>query len=238
MYVYIYTIYYIVDCQQLGLAEGTPNDGAFRDWGFHPGPFRWPKSPKGPNFGPSSETWRLVVYGSPAKLVEFLGSKTTIWLFNIAMENGSSIDDFPIKTSIYKGFSMAMLNNQMVTPISQKCYTSKCLIREGEIERKKEPSTAVAPLNSFPRDLATEPRKIKCERFHSQINFPIYVSICAMAAVLMQLVSSTAIDYVEVSPPSPERTESGPFKYPNPQMGLPFLSYRKGPQRIRTLVSN
>jgi hypothetical protein len=25
------------------------------------------------------------------------------------------IDDFPIKTSIYKGFSMAMLNNQMVT---------------------------------------------------------------------------------------------------------------------------
>ena len=39
----------------------------------------------------------------------------TIWLFNIAMENG--LDDFPIKTSIYKGFSMAMLNNQMVTLI-------------------------------------------------------------------------------------------------------------------------
>ena len=33
---------------------------------------------------------------------------------NIAMENGPFIDDFPIKTSIYKGFSMAMLNNQMV----------------------------------------------------------------------------------------------------------------------------
>ena len=30
------------------------------------------------------------------------------------MENDPSIDDFPIKTSIYKGFSMAMLNNQMV----------------------------------------------------------------------------------------------------------------------------
>ena len=30
------------------------------------------------------------------------------------MKNGSFIDDFPIKTSIYKGFSMAMLNNQMV----------------------------------------------------------------------------------------------------------------------------
>ena len=33
----------------------------------------------------------------------------TIWLFNIAMENGPFIDDFPIKTSIYQGFSMAML---------------------------------------------------------------------------------------------------------------------------------
>ena len=32
----------------------------------------------------------------------------------MAMENGPFIDDFPIKTSIYKGFSMAMLNNQMV----------------------------------------------------------------------------------------------------------------------------
>ena len=39
---------------------------------------------------------------------------TTLWLFNIAMENGPFIDDFPIKPSIYQGFSMAMLNNQMV----------------------------------------------------------------------------------------------------------------------------
>ena len=38
----------------------------------------------------------------------------TLWLSNIAMENGTFIDDFPIKTSIYEGFSMAMLNNQMV----------------------------------------------------------------------------------------------------------------------------
>jgi hypothetical protein len=30
------------------------------------------------------------------------------------MENGPFIDEVPIKTSIYKGFSMAMLNNQMV----------------------------------------------------------------------------------------------------------------------------
>jgi len=38
----------------------------------------------------------------------------TLWLFNIAIGNGPFIDDFPINTSIYKGFSMAMLNNQMV----------------------------------------------------------------------------------------------------------------------------
>ena len=30
------------------------------------------------------------------------------------MENGPFIDDFPINTSIYKGFAMAMWNNQMV----------------------------------------------------------------------------------------------------------------------------
>ena len=33
----------------------------------------------------------------------------TLWLFNIAMENDSSIDVFPIKTNIYSGFPMAML---------------------------------------------------------------------------------------------------------------------------------
>ena len=38
----------------------------------------------------------------------------TLWLFNIAMESDPFIDDFPIKTSIYRGFSMAMLNNEMV----------------------------------------------------------------------------------------------------------------------------
>ena len=31
------------------------------------------------------------------------------------MENGPFIDDFPIKASIYKGFSMAMVHNQMVS---------------------------------------------------------------------------------------------------------------------------
>jgi hypothetical protein len=32
------------------------------------------------------------------------------------MEHGPCVDDFPIKTSIYEGFSMATLNNQMVIP--------------------------------------------------------------------------------------------------------------------------
>ena len=38
----------------------------------------------------------------------------TLWLFNIAMENYPFIDDVPIKTTIFSGFSMAMLNNQMI----------------------------------------------------------------------------------------------------------------------------
>ena len=46
--------------------------------------------------------------------------RNTLWFFNIAMENGPFIDDFPIKTSIYKGFSMAMLNNQMVWLVDLK----------------------------------------------------------------------------------------------------------------------
>ena len=38
------------------------------------------------------------------------------------MENGPFIDDFPIKPPIYKGFSMAMLNNQMVNPMVDSCW--------------------------------------------------------------------------------------------------------------------
>ena len=36
-------------------------------------------------------------------------AQDTLWLFNIAMEHSIFIDVFPIKTSISKGFSMAML---------------------------------------------------------------------------------------------------------------------------------
>ena len=61
----------------------------------------------------------------------------TLWLFNIAMENCQSIDDFPIKTSIYKGFSMAMLNNQMVcglgfnVPLVAMTMSAQWLVHHG-----------------------------------------------------------------------------------------------------------
>jgi len=48
------------------------------------------------------------------------------------MENGPFIDDFPIKTSHYKGFSMAMLNNQMVL------YTRKWSILMVHVQEKFE----------------------------------------------------------------------------------------------------
>ena len=51
---------------------------------------------------------------------------TTIWLFNIAMGKGPFIDDFPIKTSIYKGFSTAMLNNQMVDGLWRLLPSANC----------------------------------------------------------------------------------------------------------------
>ena len=50
-------------------------------------------------------------------LAKIMVENITLWLFNIAMDNGPCIDDFPIKTTIYNGFSMAMLNNQMVPDI-------------------------------------------------------------------------------------------------------------------------
>jgi hypothetical protein len=49
------------------------------------------------------------------------------------MENGPFIDDFPLKPpfiSIYEGFSMAMLNNQMVTNKNNLCV---CVSENGEI---------------------------------------------------------------------------------------------------------
>jgi len=65
-----------------------------------------------------NEYVRMVHYSyrpSNRPTVQLAQETLTLLLFNIAMENGPFIDDVPIKTSIYKGFSMAMLNNQMVT---------------------------------------------------------------------------------------------------------------------------
>ena len=59
------------------------------------------------------------------RYLERLGITFTLWLFNVAMENGPFIDGFPIKTSIYGGFSMAMLNNQMVLLIFLQCGEAK-----------------------------------------------------------------------------------------------------------------
>ena len=44
---------------------------------------------------------------------------------NIAMEHDPFIDDFPMKASIYSGFSMAMLNNQMVSSLFGIYHMSK-----------------------------------------------------------------------------------------------------------------
>ena len=53
---------------------------------------------------------------------------STLWLFNIAMENGPFIDDVPVKTSIYEGFSMVMSNNQVVQIV---VFQLSCLMTGG-----------------------------------------------------------------------------------------------------------
>ena len=58
------------------------------------------------------------------------------------MENYPFIDDFPIKTSIYSGFSMAMLNNQRVlpsnhadsTPVGRDPFANQCFKTKGLAE--------------------------------------------------------------------------------------------------------
>jgi len=56
----------------------------------------------------------VLVYWRITHLASLPTISITLWLFKIAMENCPFIDDVPINTSIYKGFSMAMLNSQMV----------------------------------------------------------------------------------------------------------------------------
>ena len=65
-------------------------------------------------FGRPSASWPLLGAHKCWTLMNLGFQKDTLWLFNIAMENGPFTDDFPINTTIYRGFSMAMLDNQMV----------------------------------------------------------------------------------------------------------------------------
>ena len=64
------------------------------------------------------------------------------------MEYDPFIDDFPIKTSIYSGFSMAMLNNQMVNRPIEKMIVShvKHHLRSGFPMQHMKPSIEMAQL--------------------------------------------------------------------------------------------
>ena len=66
----------------------------------------------------------------------------TLWLFNIAVENGLFIDDFPLNTYIYKGFSMAtgMLNNQMVAYMNDVAAKIEFYHCHRLMNREKHPS--------------------------------------------------------------------------------------------------
>ena len=55
------------------------------------------------------------------------------------MENGPFIDDFPIKTSIYEGFSMAMLNNQRVLRVLVYQHLSEIFTHPGVNKSKRVP---------------------------------------------------------------------------------------------------
>ena len=55
-----------------------------------------------------------VSWDDSSQYMEKMFQTTNQTTYYIAMENGPFIDDFPIKTVIYKGFSMAMLDNQRV----------------------------------------------------------------------------------------------------------------------------
>ena len=65
------------------------------------------------------------------------------------MENGPFIDDFPIKTSIHKGFSMAMLNNQRVE-VRTPTAASTALQTSSQCNEPIEPISARAETVATP----------------------------------------------------------------------------------------
>ena len=95
----------------------------------------------------------------------------TLWLFNIAMENGPFIDDFPIKTSIYNGFSIAMLNNQRVI---EKTRPNTCTLRQWTVACWKSHSSTIFPRTKAPwlvRGFPSQPHLIP-----EGISISIYIS--------------------------------------------------------------
>ena len=55
------------------------------------------------------------------------------------MENGPFIDEFPIRTSIYKGFSMAMLNNQRVSILYFQDFKAELVSKQFAVRRMVSP---------------------------------------------------------------------------------------------------
>ena len=60
------------------------------------------------------------------KMETVAGPKIPCKLYSFSMFFFPFIDDFPIKTSIYKGFSTAMLNNQMVDGLWRLLPSANC----------------------------------------------------------------------------------------------------------------
>ena len=66
------------------------------------------------------------------------------------MENGPFMDDFPTKTSIYKGFSMAMSNNQRVISPKSSCFFKRMFPSKKKKKTSSwEPSTAAKAATSL-----------------------------------------------------------------------------------------
>ena len=81
--------------------------------------------------------------------------RSTLWLFNIAMENCPFTDDIPIKTSIYNGFSIAMLvitrwlaMANRLTPFLETPFSPQKIGR-GTMGIKKKPSTEIGTIFVF-----------------------------------------------------------------------------------------
>ena len=85
------------------------------------------KSLRGLHFASrTSDTTEKVKGGDVDVLLYPKKKQIPFWLFDIAMEHCPFTDDFPIKTSIYNGFSIAMSNNQMVPVLSKTHILSWC----------------------------------------------------------------------------------------------------------------